>query len=225
MSQPLPVLSIDAQPSAAAAPTLAYDDLPPGSDVRREYRPDGSLLITVPAGEVPTPLRRTAAHEAAVSGALLSAAILLVVFGVFVYFVQRNRIGGVALAWAIAFFTIFCAAIVALVAWVRYRIRVEALEAGRQQATVLAVSADRLVAETRGPFGVAGYDLPGNRIAGLEVRRSWITDGRGQRARLPHLELVLGGNRSVVLMPGRDAAELRWIAGTVRQQLGIQPAP
>src|SRR5687767_59015 len=45
-------------PFVSTVPTvLAYDDLPPGSDIRREYH--GELVkITVPAGEPPAAAKR-----------------------------------------------------------------------------------------------------------------------------------------------------------------------
>ena len=55
--------------------TLAYDDLPPGSDIRREYGSDGrSVRIVVPSGDPPRAIVRATAQAAAVSGALLSCA-------------------------------------------------------------------------------------------------------------------------------------------------------
>jgi hypothetical protein len=203
---------------------LAYDDLPPGSDVRREYGADGSVRIIVPAGDVPGPVRRAAGHRALVTGAGYAAPVLMGSLAVFVYFVRANRVAGVPLAWAVAFFGIFCTAIVALVAWVRYQMLTEAAQAGRRQATILVASRARLLVETSGPFGVAGYDLPRDRVASVWFG-SWgrMTDRAGREQRTTHLLIGLSDHMAVKLLPGRDVEELRWVAGAIAQALGLPP--
>lgn len=196
---------------------LTYDDLPAGSDVRREFRDDGTIVITVPAGDVPQAARRAAAHMAFASGALFSIGFLAAAFAVFALFVRQNRISGAPFIWAVAFFAIFCTAIVALVSWVRYRMAIERTEIARRQSTILAISRERALIETTGPFGVAGFDLAIERIAKVDLKRSRMLDNRGHAWRMWHLELTLSVGRSIALLPGRDPTELRWIAGTIRE--------
>ncbi len=200
---------------------LAYDDLPPGSDIRREY--DGELVkITVPAGEVPSAARRAVAQAALVSGAVSSWAFLLLALVVFAYFVRINRVTGTPLTWAIAFFAVFCTALVALIAWVRYGMLLEDLQAGRRQATVIAVTPSRLVVETLGPFGAAGHDVPAEEVVAVSVGREIVRDHDGRGRRLERLLIQLAGGGRVMLLPGRDRAELTWVARAVGRATGIR---
>ena len=200
---------------------LAYDDLPPGSDIRREYH--GELVkITVPAGEPPPAAKRAVVHAALVSGAVSSWAFLLLAFVVFAYFVRINRIVGVPLTWAIAFFAVFCTAIVALVAWVRYGMKLEDLQAGRRQATVMAITPQRLVVETTGPFAVAGHEISAEQLVGVSIGPGALRDADGRSRRLDRLLLQLAGGRGVALLPGRDPTELRWVARAMARSMGVR---
>lgn len=203
-----------------ALPVLPYDDLPPGSDIRREYR--GELVkITVPAGEPPAPAKRAVAQAAIVSGAISSWALLLLALLVFAYFVRMNRIGGEPLTWAVAFFAVFCTAIVALVAWVRFGMKLEDLQAGRRQATVIAVTPQRLMIETSGPFGSAGHDIDQASLMRVSIDRALLRDQDGRGRRLEHLQLQLAGGKRVRILPGRDRTELRWVAHALGRTMAV----
>jgi len=198
---------------------LSYDDLPPGSDIRREYHGD-LVRITVPAGEPPAAAKRAVAQAALISGAVSSWAFLLLAFVVFAYFVRMNRIIGAPLNWAIAFFAVFCTAIVALVAWVRYGMKLEDLQAGRRQATVIAITPLRLVVETTGPFGVDGYEVPSNQLVDVSIERAIVRDRDGRGRRLERMQLLLAGGRRIALLPGRDRLELTWVARAIGRTMG-----
>ena len=199
---------------------LSYDDLPPGSDIRREQR--GELVtITVPAGEPPASAKRAIAQAALVSGAISSWAFLLLALVVFAYFVRMNRIIGAPLNWALAFFAIFCTAIVALVSWVRYGMKLEDLQAGRRQATVIAITPQRLVVETSGPFGVTGYEMSGEQVVNVSIGREMVRDAEGRGRKLDRLVIQLAGGRRIMLLPGRDLTELRWIARAIGRAVGV----
>ncbi|MGB7156536.1 MAG: hypothetical protein WBD40_00635, partial [Tepidisphaeraceae bacterium] len=193
---------------------LAYDDLPPGSDIRREHHGD-LVTITIPAGDPPTSSRRALAQAAMASGAVSSWAFLLLALLVFGYFVRMNRISGPPLTWAVAFFAIFCTAIVLLVAWVRYGLMLEDLQAGRRQATVMAITPDRLVIETSGPFGLAGYAWGREQIVRVSLGRDVLRDDQGRGRRLERLAVQIAGGKRVAMLPGRDRAELRWVARAI----------
>ena len=199
---------------------LAYDDLPPGSDIRREYDGD-TVKITVPAGEPPAASRRAVAQAALVSGAISSWAALLLAFVVFAYFVRINRISGTPLVWAVAFFAIFCTAIVGLVTWVRYGMKLEDLQAGRRQTTVMAITPIRLVIETSGPFGIAGYDIPQAQIVSVFVDRDVTRDADGRGRKLDRLQIQLAGGKRVWFLPGRDGGELRWVARALGRTMHV----
>ena len=205
-------------------PTLAYDDLPPGSDIRREYEGDGAarqVRILVPAGEPPPPAVRVAMFDSFASGARSSWALLLGALLLFAIGLRNNRVSGVPLAWAWLFFAIFCGALVLLVAWVRYGLALDAIRAGRQQMTVLAATPQRLLIETMGPFGIASYDLARERVGGLTIARGVMRDDRNLPRRVLHVALALTDGRTILILPGRDERELQWIVAAVRQVMGM----
>ena len=197
---------------------LAYDDLPPGSDIRRER--DGDIVrIIVPAGEPPRAVRRQTLRDALARGAVESIGLLLVALGAFYLGVRAQRISGGLLRVAWGFFAIFCTALVMLVVWVRFGVMSDAVRAGRRQATVIAATPARLLIETTAPFAVAGYDLPAERIREIRIARSRLVDDLGQRRAVNHLSLHLSGGRSIVLLPGRERADLAAVASLLRQSL------
>jgi hypothetical protein len=198
--------------------TLAYDDLPAGSDIRREFIA-GGVRIAVPAGEAPAETIGEAAKSALAWGAAVSAGLVLLAWVVFVYGVRVNRVSGIPLLWARAFFAIFCAAVVMLVAWVRYGVISDAIRAGRSQSTALAAERGRLMVETDGAFGAASHDLPLDRIRSIQVGHGRLQDARGSVRRMSYLGIYLDDGRILVLLPGRSAAELKWVAGAVREAL------
>ena len=67
------------EPRPTPRVALAYDELPEGSALRRDYDGRGGVTITAPAGELSAPVRRAALRSAMVSALLASAACLLVV--------------------------------------------------------------------------------------------------------------------------------------------------
>ena len=199
---------------------LAYDSLPPGSDIRREF--DGETLrITIPAADPPPPVIKQAAYDALASGATSSWALLLLACVAFYLGIRANRISGPALMWAWAFFAIFCAAIVMLVSWIRYGVLLDALRMGRRQTTLIAVTPERLMIETTGPFATAGYDLPRDVILRLRLRVSVLRDDRSRPWRVRLLSISLRDGRAILLLPARDARELHWIIAMLKQTLRL----
>jgi hypothetical protein len=207
-----------------APPTLAYDDLPPGSDIRREYSGDGDareVKIIVPAGEPPPAAMKVALFDSFASGARASWALLLLSLLLFSIGLRNNRITGVPLAWAWLFFAVFCAALVLLVVWVRYGMMLDAIRAGREQMTVLAATPTRLLIETAGPFGVAGYDFSRDKLAAITIRRGVLRDDRNLPRRVVHVAIATTDGRTIAMLPGRDARELQWVCATVRATMKL----
>jgi hypothetical protein len=215
---------LHAPSSSSSLHALAYDDLPPGSDIRREYIGDGDareVKIVVPAGEPPPAAMKAVLFDAFASGARASWALLLLALMLFFMGIRNNRISGVALTWAWVFFGIFCGALVLLVAWVRYGMMLESLRAGREQMTVIAVTPARLLIETAGPFGVASYDFAREKIAAISVGRGVLRDDRNVPRQVWNVAITLVDGRTVLTLPGRDERELRWVAATVRETMKI----
>jgi len=204
-------------------PTLLnYDDLPPGSDIRRVYE-EGAVRITVPPGAAPPAAISQAAHEALARGAKQSIPLLLLAGVVFYQGIRINRIGGTPLVWAWAFFGVFCTAMVLLVAWVRYSELLDGMRVGRRQMTVIAATSQRLLVETAGPFGAAELDLPRDQVVRIGSERGVLRDDRGQSRRVTMLSVTLTDGKVICLLPGRDVRELHSIARTLRRTLDLAP--
>ena len=203
------------------APTLAYDDLPPGSDIRRVHEAH-RIQITVPAADPPRAALKQAALDALAWGAVISAPVLLLAAIVFYLGIRANRVSGELLTLAYAFFAIFCAAIVMLISWVRYGMTADALRAGRLQATIIAATPQRLLIETAGPFGAVSYDLPREKIAAISIGGGVMEDDRRTLRPVRRLELKLTDGRLIRLLPGRDPRELRWVCGVIKHIMELK---
>lgn len=191
---------------------LTYDTFPPHSHLRREVG-DGVIKITAAADEPNPQARRAELQRAAVSAALLSGA-LLVAFVLAVastYLAHRRYMGSWLFAALVASFVVFCAALF-LLAWrATYAARIERLERALRQTTILVASPGRLLVETAGPFGQASHDITNV----LDMRRGNLD---GERC----LEILLSDGTRVRLLPGRDDAELHWVARTLRSSIGVE---
>jgi hypothetical protein len=206
---------------------LSYDDLPPGSDIRRDFSDEGgdrdrSVYLTVPATAEPPPaVMKQVVLDALVSSLPLNVVLLIASYVAFAAGLRINHIAGPTVPWAWGFFALFCLALVALVAWVRYGVLADAIRLGREQATVLAATPQRLLIETTGPFGVASYDLTAERVRQLTPGRGPLRDDRGTNRRVWHLAIALADGRTILVLPARDERELRWISGTVGRVLKL----
>ena len=199
---------------------LPYDSLPPGSDIRREFVGD-TLRITIPAADPPPAVMKQVAYDALASGATSSWALLLLACVAFYLGIRANRISGPVLLWAWAFFAIFCAAIVMLVSWIRYGILLDALRIARRQTTLIAVTPQRLMIETSGPFATASYDLPRDLIHRLRMRVTILRDDRARPWRVRTLAISLRDGRVIHLLPGRDGRELDSVLAVLQQTLRL----
>jgi len=198
---------------------LDYDTLPPHSRLRREFA-DGVLTI-IAAAEEPGPLvRRTALHRSAVAAAILFLMTLLVGLAVFgaVFQAHRRLMSQATLLALGTAALVFCVALFALIWRLQYLRRLDAAARALRQNTVLAASAGRLLIQTSGPFGSASYDLR-NQADRPTVRALRL--GRCGSDRLVDcLEILLSDGTRIHILPGRDSAELRWVAAAIARALG-----
>lgn len=210
-----------ADPSQPAVLRLEYDELPPGSDIKREFAPSG-VTITVPAGDVPPAALRAASFEAM----RFAAGVSTVIMGLGVAAaVAAGELGRMDVRWRLA--AMGLTAVIGLglfaLAWRgRYAAKVEALNEARRQATVLHVTPGRLLVETTGPLGSGSHELAKSRV--VRVRVGSDSAGRAGDVSLRCLWLDRLGAPPLRLLIGREASELRWIAATVAQTLGVPVA-
>jgi hypothetical protein len=206
-----------------STPTLAYDDLPPGSDMRREPSPDGQTIrIVVPAGEPPPAMVRAIRFRALAAAAPMSVAPLIIALALFYSALHNNRISGVPLAWAWLAFWTFCGSLFVLIIWIHYGLLLDALRAARQQQTAIAITPQRLLVETSGPFGDASHDFTPDAIDSLVVvPRGLARDARMRGRRVSYLVIATGDSRGPAILPGRDVIELRWVAGAISRTMNV----
>ena len=197
---------------------LTYDTFPPHSSLRREVV-NGSVKITAAAEEPGPRARRVERQRAALGGALLSAALLaaFVLAVASTYLAHRRYMGFWLFTVLVAAFVVFCAALFLLMWRTAYAARIERLERAMRQTTILVASPGRLLVETAGPFGQASYDLC-TRVGGpyrvADFRLGFID-------RHNCLLIVLVTGQLIRVLPGRDQAELHWVARTLRGTIGM----
>ena len=192
---------------------LTYDTFPPHSSLRREVG-DGVITITAAAEEPGAHARRVELQRAACAGALLSGGLLaaFVLAVASTYLEHRRYIGFWLFVVLIAAFVVFCAALFLLMWRAAYAARLEKLERAMKQTTILVASPGRLLVETAGPFGQASHAIE----RALDFRRGRLD---GYRC----LEILAPGGERVHVLPGRDDAELHWVARTLRSTVRIDP--
>ena len=205
---------------------LSYDDLPPGSDLRREYHPTSGergafVTITVPGGDVPANVRVKESRAAMVRAAAVTAVLVLLLAAAVVAAYHDNlrrlnpglRAGAQVSAVAIS----VC---LFLLLWRMDRdARLDALGKARRQSTVLHADGRGLLVETAGPFGPASHRLSGARIRGFGIRHVLSHDAGLLMVTLRWLVVHLNDGPSIHLLPGREAAEIRWVVLSLQKAL------
>ena len=201
---------------------LVYDELPAGSDLRREFGADGSVTITAPAGEPSGAARRAAAHSTGLSSAgLCGLMLLLLLWPALPVFESVRRLDAGLRALATVLFTLFCGGVFLLVWKVRYGKWLDLLVEARREAVVVHADRRRLLIEIAGPRGNHSFDLPADQIRRISI-------GGDQRRLAEPVSLVkleLADGSVIPLLAGRHRAELTWAAATLTEALAVPAAP
>lgn len=213
---PLPAYSL-------AAPALSYDDLPEGSDLKREWV-EGALKIVAPAGEPSTAERRRVAQQTmvrSVTPCTIGAALALFVFGVLL---RADRLDTGLRITAAVLFGVLCLGVFLLVWGAIYGGRIEHMIECRRHPTVLFANGSRLLVEAAGR-GAGSYLLVADRIRSFAVtleQSEW-----GWSNAVDVLEVRLIDAPPVHLLAGRDRRELYWVAQGLGRVLDkpVKPLP
>jgi hypothetical protein len=215
-NEPSPALAV-----GRAAPTLAYDDLPPDSDLRREVSADG-LTVIAPAGEVSFTSQRAVAIAAMWWAAVLGTVLVgvLTAAGAVAFWENVRRMEPPLRLVAEVLYAAFAGGVFAMLWRARRDVWLEALAKGRRQSTILHATPMRLVVETFGPFGAASHVLPRDQIRSIDARLLRPPGGPGS-PELPWLVITLTDGTRVSTLPARDVVELRWATGALEQVLRI----
>jgi hypothetical protein len=208
--------------SLAQPQTLSYDDLPPGSDLRRQYGEDGSVAITAPAGEPSDAARRAALHSTGVFAALFAAGLMGILGASFILD-RPPRIDPPLRVLAAVLFAVVCGGFF-LLAWrAGFTTRLDLLAKARRQTTLLHASPVRLLIETSGPDGDQSIDIPAEKIRWIRPTPEGLLGGVS-REPVPCLKLTTLDGSVYRLLRGRHRGELTWVANTLRAALG-RPIP
>ena len=204
----------DSSPTVAPL-ALAYDELPPGSNLRREYRGSHAVTITAPPGEPSEAARRAAAHTTGLFSALLCAGLLSLALHVgWRLFPSVGRLDRPLLLAAAILFGCFAGGVFLLVWKVQYGARLDLLSDLCREAVVMYADGRRLLVEIAGPHGGRSHEFTAS-----DIRRFDIISGGWTRRRVPCLTIRRRNNRTFRILAGRHPAELRWVAATLSQVL------
>ena len=207
---------------AHAPLALDYDDLPAGSDVRREYDGAGGVRVTVPAGEPPAGALRAASQRAMIDAAVVCSAGLVLGILVVTLVIDLRRLGSVERIWAVAAFAALTGGVFLLLWRTRREARAEALRGARRQGTVFDARAGRLLIETAGPYGDESHDLRATSVRSITVRPGVRSlGGRTDGPALPCLAIDRSDGMAVQLLHGSDPVELRVVARTLVRALDL----
>jgi hypothetical protein len=201
---------------------LPYDDLPEGSELRREFDGRGGVTITAPAGEVSAAGRRWLAASAFLPACAACAACVLVGSAVLHAAIRSNRLDPSLRVAAFAGLAALAAGFFLFGWWGEYALRLSAMAEARRQSTMLHADARRLLVERAGTVQPS-LDIPTSDIESLRVVvEPVVVAGRLRSPRVPFLKVSLRDGSSHLLLGGHHLAELRWVAAAVAQGTGAK---
>ena len=211
---------LEPRPAVPLAPALCYDELPEGSELRRQYDGRGGVTITAPAGELTAPVRR-AIHRASLLPATAAlGACLILAGGVVVQAAQNNRLDPSLRTAAFVTLGVLCAGVFLFV-WVTHSIRLSHATAdARRTASVIHADAARLLVETSGAAGSASLDIPTGSVVGVELSRG-IADSSARSVAVACVKVHLRDGSEHVLLGGHHPIELQWVTATLSVATGI----
>jgi hypothetical protein len=202
---------------AVAAPLLAYDDLPPGSDLGREFTAEGVVITAARAAPSARAIRW--ARRRAAGRAARDTAALLALVGLWLWLMAPPQ--PIRSLTAVVYPLVgLLAASIFLLAWQgRSAQCIDALRIARRQATVIVADAERLRIETEGPFGALSESVEAARVGAVEVAqiegKAWFAMDRSV------LRVTLVDGRALDLLRGRDESELAWVASMLRRAVRL----
>ena len=199
---------------------LAYDELPEGSDIRREMREEG-VRIMLPSGGIPESMKLLMYRDSAVKAALVSGGILIIL-GTLTMMSRQVRILRLSqLEWWLA---IVAAVIVAIalfgLVWRHLASAgIEAVLIARRQATALEMNEQRLIIEQTGAIPISAT-ITADELKGMRIERDF-QDGYP----LPVIEIKRRSGETIRIARGRSEFELCWIINSINAVLAKPVEP
>lgn len=208
----------------AEGPALHYDELPEGSDLRREYDGRGGVTITAPAGELPASVRRAAGHAGLIPASLAMGMCVLVFGSIVLTMMRSNRLDPSLRIPAWVTLGVLSGGIFLLV-WLTHSAKLShALADARRQATVLYADRARVILEVSGLPSGQSLEIRSDAIRSLHIIHA-PADPTRPAAPVPCLRIELRDGTSHQLFAGHHLGELHWIATALSDATGAaQPA-
>jgi hypothetical protein len=207
-----------------AAPGLSYDELPEGSELRREYDGLGGVTIAAPAGELPPSVRRSIGRAGLFPASLAFGLCVIVVGAALFYAARINRLDPNLRAAAIITLAVLGGGVFLFVWLTHYSMQAYALLDARRQSTILHANARRLLIETTSPAGAKSVELDAESIESITVTPAAL-DPMRPSVPVPCLKLVLRDGTSHLLLGGHHLAELEWVAAALAEATGTATGP
>lgn len=208
----------------AGAVALAYDELPEGSELRREFDGRGGLQITAPAGEPPESMRRYVGHAGLLPASVAFGVCVAVGGPLVLEQILTNRIDPELRSAALLALGVLATGVFLFVWLTRRAALSHAVAEARRRSSVLHADAERLLVEVAAPSGDdspgESLDLPVAQLWGLKVAVAALDPARESTA-VPCLRLFLTDGTTHLLLGGHHPMELAWVAGSVSEVTGV----
>jgi hypothetical protein len=201
---------------------LAYDDLPAGSDLAREFTPDGGITITAAVREPSPRALRWARRRAVPRATLITALTLAGVIVVGALMLRQARPGLSLWYLPVVIFPLLglLSAAIFLLAWHASASRcIDALHQARRQVTIISADPTTLRIQSDGAFGPQSHTIPAACVQAVQLVWNPESDWYSMHRQLLHVKLDDGG--VIALLPGRDESELVWVAAVLQRALGV----
>lgn len=208
-------------PRRVVAPALTYDELPEGSELRREYDGRGGVTITAPAGGLPVSVRRAISRAGLLPASLAMGLCVLVVGSIVLTAMRSNRVDPSLRTAAWMTLGVLSGGVFLLV-WLTHSLKLShALADARRQATVLHADRAGLLIEMSGPPSGQSLEIASDRIRSLQIVHA-PADLMRRGAPVPCLRLGLRDGTGVDLLAGHHVGELWWVATMLSEATGAR---
>lgn len=125
--------------------------------------------------------------------------------------------------WGAGLFVLFCLILFGAYWWFLYLIREDRLQRFYGQMTRVEVGMQRLSVHASGLMGEENHDLTRTQIQDIKLIRAATPDSPTEPQMTDWVGILLRDGRTVQILPGREPADLRWVARTIRRKMHFEP--
>ncbi|MCC7350503.1 MAG: hypothetical protein IT446_08045 [Phycisphaerales bacterium] len=203
------------------APAEHPDPRPQGSDIQLQEQED-ALVFHVAARRPDKAALNKALRQAALAALWLWFGSVVILAGIGGALIWSHR--DLLPAWGLGLFALFILLLFGAYWWFLYLFRVDRLQRFYGQSTLLAVRPQRLRIKATGLMGDQEHDLTRTQIQDIKLIRAATPDSATEPQMTDWVGIMLRDGRTLQVLGGREIPELRWVAQTIRQQMGFEPA-